>query len=831
MPSVLNIVEKLDNKYKNTGIYRFIFGNDIFITYSRIDGLDYALNLALKLGEKGYKCYVDQLSSNIPSGELPEEILCEVRRCTALVIIGSEGACNSENVKKEILAFKKGKGKRPIVVLDVDDNIKNEKAIWYEDVKGLAFVDINNEDLNKKEIGDDVINRIEATFNFRKRNKILSYIFNFGLLTLLLLILFAYLANQDRITAEKKTKIADSSRIVAEENQIEAETRTKLEEGKTIAAEKKTKIADSSRIVAEEEAKKADFLRVKAETDMRDAQEKQKIALEKLELAKKSLDSVEKVTSSNEISGDALGMLDSDPTIAFRLAEAANNITPTFYSTKALAMTFNDRSLFYNQIDKSIYKVKIIPNKDFFFTANLDETVSKWDYEGNNLKNFEKQSEIIQGLEYNDNLRLLAVILKNYVNIYNYDGQRESSIFVPNIGNGVAKFYNENKFICVYSNKIHLYNVKGKSLMETELSNRLASDYEVTYKYMNEKFFLEELKIRRDRSHPERDIYIKEIHIRDYENKFNNILKLSSGEKTVGVKISLDGNLIFTNNLDSIKIWDESGNLINKIPGIIDDEIFDFEISKKNIIYVLRNSRAGLLYDFSGRLIRKLNQQVYSGHAYLSDEGNLITIPISSTECDEKVDVCDTNENSLFSLKCFNIRNCRLCFSEEEYVISYTSMENNVTIPEGGNSLSIHKTGNFKIWKLNKWNYFIESETKNSKNYFANIYRKNTQLYEKKNLIPHNSSLYYMICENNVSKSLRFCYTFGHNLGSHRIDWGFANDKKFIIIKNDSQEINMYCIDPFYILNWVNNEKIFGNVMQLNETKIECDDNNISQYN
>ncbi len=187
MASILNIVENFYYRYKITKLFSWFFGNDIFISYSRIDGLDYALELALKLGDKGFQCYVDQLSSNTPGKQLPEKILDEIKSCTELVIIGSEGSCQSENVNKEISEFRNRK-KKPIVVIDVDDNVKNKKAIWNELVEGLAFVRISNPELKKKEIDSRVIDRIVATFKFKKRTQILNRIFKVGVVSFLLLL-------------------------------------------------------------------------------------------------------------------------------------------------------------------------------------------------------------------------------------------------------------------------------------------------------------------------------------------------------------------------------------------------------------------------------------------------------------------------------------------------------------------------------------------------------------------------------------------------------------------------------------------------------------------
>jgi hypothetical protein len=52
-------------------LYRFFFGDDIFISYSRADAIRYVPGLAARLTAKRHICFFDQLAAD-PSEGLPE---------------------------------------------------------------------------------------------------------------------------------------------------------------------------------------------------------------------------------------------------------------------------------------------------------------------------------------------------------------------------------------------------------------------------------------------------------------------------------------------------------------------------------------------------------------------------------------------------------------------------------------------------------------------------------------------------------------------------------------------------------------------------------------
>ncbi len=113
-------------------VQRFLFGDDIFISYSRRDGTAYAKSLAASL--PGYSCYLDLLGT-VPDKELPALMKKRIRRCTIFVLIGTEWAVQSHAVAEEIKEFVKTG--RPIIAINFDGSI--ERSILYPALAGLPL--------------------------------------------------------------------------------------------------------------------------------------------------------------------------------------------------------------------------------------------------------------------------------------------------------------------------------------------------------------------------------------------------------------------------------------------------------------------------------------------------------------------------------------------------------------------------------------------------------------------------------------------------------------------------------------------------------------------
>ena len=85
---------------------RFLFGDDVFISYSRRDGAKYAAALANELSRPGigFSCFLDQWGASAAT-ELSQPVLRALRRSSVLVLVGTAGAALSPMVQEEVQRF------------------------------------------------------------------------------------------------------------------------------------------------------------------------------------------------------------------------------------------------------------------------------------------------------------------------------------------------------------------------------------------------------------------------------------------------------------------------------------------------------------------------------------------------------------------------------------------------------------------------------------------------------------------------------------------------------------------------------------------------------
>jgi WD40 repeat protein len=153
---------------------KFFFGDDIFISYARADAAEYAAGLAARLTKRGFICYLDQFGSK-PDTEMPPELMEQLRRSTSLVLVGTEKAAASSNVRKEIELFKKTG--RTVIPVDVGRVLREEveKARQLEggwkDIAGLALIEETTERVRAGNVSPRVVNLVKNSFRYRRRNQ------------------------------------------------------------------------------------------------------------------------------------------------------------------------------------------------------------------------------------------------------------------------------------------------------------------------------------------------------------------------------------------------------------------------------------------------------------------------------------------------------------------------------------------------------------------------------------------------------------------------------------------------------------------------------------
>lgn len=301
-------------------IKRQLFGYDVFISYSRNDGLNYSYSIAQHFLNKGYECYIDQLSSTSPGAKLPRNIQHAVKRSTAFVLVGTTSAQQSEPISKEIQLFLDRSKNKPIIPISIEGAI-NKDAIWYSSIQGLAIIEDKENHLRSETPSESVLGRIENALTFTKKSDRLRRTFFTTLIAIAIIVGFAfYFAGKKTQEANK----ANDARIEADNlSRIAIQERTQAITQMQSANELKNE-ADSLRNIAENEKVIADSLTLIAES------QKYK--------AEKRVRELDTQSENLQIRIAANENLSIDPIIAYRLAQKAYNVIES-EETRSLIMS------------------------------------------------------------------------------------------------------------------------------------------------------------------------------------------------------------------------------------------------------------------------------------------------------------------------------------------------------------------------------------------------------------------------------------------------------------------------------------------------------------
>jgi Skp family chaperone for outer membrane proteins len=206
-------------------LYRFFFGDDIFISHSRIDGIDYARSLA-RLLQKKYqlRCFADFYWTEIGE-KLPSFLVRKLKRSSVLVVAITEGADKRpENIKEEIEIFKKTR--RPILVVNLDN--KYQKNNWTElqginVIKGFSEEQTLHDAKNKSLL--PVLKSIKESFNYKTKydQQRRSAFITFTLLILSLITVIGAAVYANRMIVLAKTATREKNTAIAERDNANIE--------------------------------------------------------------------------------------------------------------------------------------------------------------------------------------------------------------------------------------------------------------------------------------------------------------------------------------------------------------------------------------------------------------------------------------------------------------------------------------------------------------------------------------------------------------------------------------------------------------------------------
>src|SRR5262249_42765894 len=136
------------------------------ISYSRMDGATYAAGLANELAAKSFAVRLDQWGSD-PGRQIPKSLKRALWRSSMLVLVATRGAGASQAVEQELQEF--SRTGRTIIPIDCANAL--DQARWVELVRGLAFSAESAETVSTGHPSASVLNRIENSFSFRRRDQ------------------------------------------------------------------------------------------------------------------------------------------------------------------------------------------------------------------------------------------------------------------------------------------------------------------------------------------------------------------------------------------------------------------------------------------------------------------------------------------------------------------------------------------------------------------------------------------------------------------------------------------------------------------------------------
>lgn len=309
-----------------------LFGDDIFISYSRADGSLYAAGLADELTKRKFACFLDQLGTD-PDRDLPATLKRKIGSCTVCVLVGTERALISESVKKEIEEFKKTK--RTIIPIYFEG--APEQSSLYPLIPGLARSSETKEALTSGNPSLVVVRRVEKSFNYTRRNQRMRRIL-FGTATVFLVfavasVLAGIKASNEVVKAAEQTRIAEEARRTADNEKKkagEAEAKRILAEAEAKTARQEAddqkeiaKGAEIKRRDAEGKAAKAGEQQQLAERKTKDAEEKRHLAELETEKQQRIAEDRQREASSRELASNAISQLRIDPELSLMLATEA----------------------------------------------------------------------------------------------------------------------------------------------------------------------------------------------------------------------------------------------------------------------------------------------------------------------------------------------------------------------------------------------------------------------------------------------------------------------------------------------------------------------------
>lgn len=303
---------------------RYIFGRDIFISYSRTDANKYAPNLAFALQAKRPKLsfYLDKWIAP-PTGKLPGSLKRHLRWSSVLVLICTENSISSPFVRDEIRLFSKlGRKVVPIDESQYYLALKSEKDIWSK-IGGASPEPESREAIESGDPSAHVVERVLQTVRFtiqdgRLRRAVWSTV-----------VFLAFSIGTAIAVSTITVKRANAKAAIAA--QREAAATTKAQTAEIQARDAETRASDAT-----QRAQAADAIAATAKGEAVKQQGLAKAAKVEATAQQKIAEARRRESTSQELATKAVAQLDYDPEVSVLIARDAYNTAQTVPAGNAL---------------------------------------------------------------------------------------------------------------------------------------------------------------------------------------------------------------------------------------------------------------------------------------------------------------------------------------------------------------------------------------------------------------------------------------------------------------------------------------------------------------
>ena len=270
----LKLTSLSDSLFKS--LFRLLFRYDIFISYARGDGKDYAIKLRDQLQQLDFSCFLD-FDELPPGNSLNNTLKRAIRNSATLVVVGTERAIKSRYVELEVGEF--ANTGRAIIPIDIEGTlaetpwrvIKERDIVWIDEIKTA---------LAKGVPSPTVADSIDKLFKYTRRNSRVRAQVLFTIILFVVVVAASIFLIRQQVSAA--TRASAEAKTASAEAKIAS---AKAEEEKRIADDA-TKTAELEKANAKRDREKATTAEIAAVAAAKNAKEQERIALINAEKAK-----------------------------------------------------------------------------------------------------------------------------------------------------------------------------------------------------------------------------------------------------------------------------------------------------------------------------------------------------------------------------------------------------------------------------------------------------------------------------------------------------------------------------------------------------------------